>query len=88
MSKTPKFERRHYNAVAQTLSKCPVYTGGNAKQLNLSVQQMECVIERFVEMFEADNAHFKPGLFRDACAGGARYVLTLEGEKELERGAA
>lgn len=79
----PKFERRHYNAVAQTLSKCPIYTGGSIKQQNLSVQQMECVIERFVDMFEEDNPHFKPALFRDACAGGARYVLTIEGEAEL-----
>ena len=84
-----KFQRRHYVAIAETIKNCPIYTGGNDTQTQLSVQQMECLIEKFVDMFEADNPDFRPARFRDACAGEPYYEVTIEGKAEmLKHGAA
>ena len=84
-----KFQRRHYQAIADVIRKSPVYTGGDDRQTMLSVQQMECLIERLCEMFEADNPDFRPARFRDACCGEARFEVTIEGKAELlKRGAA
>ena len=78
-----KFQRRHYQAVADVIRKSPVYTGGSEQQTLLSVQQMECLIERFCDMFEADNPDFRPARFRDACGGGPAFEVTIEGKAEL-----
>ena len=79
----PKFERRHYVAVAATIKDSPVYTGGSTHQTMLSVQQMECLIEKFCDMFEADNPNFQPARFRQACGGEPAYEVTIEGKAEL-----
>ena len=86
----PKFAKRHYWAVARTIQKCPVYTGGNDEQTLLSIQQMECLIERFVEMFAEDNDRFIPARFRDACAGdrGPYFEVTKAGKEALLKGVA
>ena len=86
---SPKFARRHYQAVADTIKKSPVYTGGDTYQTMLSVQQMQCLIERFVETFAADNPRFKPERFRDACGGEPYFEVTIEGKAQLlKQGAA
>ena len=79
----PKFARRHYEAVAATIKNSPVYTGGSTTQTQLSVQQMECLIEKFCDMFEDDNSNFKPARFREACGNEPAYELTCAGKAAL-----
>ena len=77
--KTPKFERRHYRAVANVIASIPARD---------PEPQIDCLIDRFVELFRADNSNFEPKRFRDACAGVPRYEITTEGKKALLKGAA
>ena len=80
------FQRRHYCAIADTIKKSPVYTGGDDYQTQLSVQQMQMLIERFVSMFEADNPRFSSDRFRNAACGvEPAYEVTIEGKAELLR---
>ena len=83
------FQRRHYQAVADAIKKSPIYTGGDHYQTQLSVQQMQMLIERFVTMFEADNPRFDADRFRNAaCGAEPAYEITIEGKAELLRNGA
>lgn len=76
----PKFERRHYNAVADVLKHAaPIlaYDAANAK--------WSAIVEAFIMMFKADNPNFKPQRFRDAC-DPPRWEATAAGREALLKG--
>ena len=74
--KHPKFERRHYKAIANVISQAASYDGEATCQLDM-------VIQNFVDLFRADNPSFQPVRFRDACNGAPRYEITTAGKEAL-----
>lgn len=53
-----KFQKRHYELVAQTLKSC--LDSAN------EVHEVENMTEAFITMFKADNSRFKAEMFRIA----------------------
>ena len=70
MTRTPKFARRHYRAVAAAIKEEPTFG---------------TLIDRFVATFKADNPRFDERRFRDACAPEPGFVVTAAGKKALLR---
>lgn len=81
----PRFGRRHYVAIANIIRTAPVWTGGDAEATTRSVEQMEYLIERFVTLFQHDNARFDRDRFIEACNGDPVYEVTPTGVAILRR---
>lgn len=72
-----KFQRRHYNAVADILRDAAPIAAYDSANARWSV-----IVEAFIMLFKADNPHFQPQRFRDAC-DPPRWEATAAGKEEL-----
>ena len=57
----PKFQQRHYEAIADTLQSCEPYCRDG----------FEIVVQKFANMLENDNPKFGRTRFKNACQPGA-----------------
>lgn len=67
--RTPRFQQRHYNDIANALNKIAKY-GGAEPRAGLAL-----VVSELIEVFKEDNPNFQPEKFRSVVYDLTRVTL-------------